>query len=147
MSTCATIFRDLFSSFPRLSYSSHDVSYLSSVHSSLTVSPLIGDILYFKFPKLRSLKLGIVPGPTASLGSSQPLVYTIRNSADAPGFSWNDKRSRQGKESSCLTRSCLSSLSGDSDAPGYAFKENSVYLVFTVVKRGVGPCLIKSPEF
>lgn len=108
---------------------------------------IIGDILYFKFLKLRSLKLGIVPGPTASLGSSQPLVYTIRNSADAPGFSWNDKRSRQGKESSSLTRSCLSSLSGDSDAPGYASKEYSVYLVYTVVKHGVEPCLIKCPNF
>ncbi|GFZ04732.1 hypothetical protein Acr_17g0003040 [Actinidia rufa] len=68
---------------------------------------------------LQSIKLGLVPGPTASPGSSQSLVYTIRNSVDASGFSWNDKRSRQGKESSILTRSCLSSLSGDSDAPGY----------------------------
>lgn len=100
-----------------------------------------GDILSFNFPKLRSLKLGIVPGPTASPGSSQPLVYTIRNSADASGFSWNDKRSRQGKESSILTRSCLSSLSGDSDAPGYASKENSVCSVFSVKTRGwTMPC-------
>ncbi|KAI8522910.1 hypothetical protein RHMOL_Rhmol13G0033500 [Rhododendron molle] len=76
---------------------------------------------------LQSLKLGIVPGPTASLGSSQPLVYTIRNSADAPGFSWNDKRSRQGKESSSLTRSCLSSLSGDSDAPGARLRRLHLY--------------------
>ncbi|GAB2297471.1 hypothetical protein Dimus_031574 [Dionaea muscipula] len=59
---------------------------------------------------LRSLKLGIVPGPSGSVGSSQPLVYTIRSSVDASGFSWNDKRSRQGKESSILTRSCLNSL-------------------------------------
>ncbi|KAE9460598.1 hypothetical protein C3L33_07488, partial [Rhododendron williamsianum] len=76
---------------------------------------------------LQSLKLGIVPGPTASPGSSQPLVYTIRNSADAPGFSWNDKRSRQGKESFSLTRSCLSSLSGDSDAPGARLRRLHLY--------------------
>ncbi|XP_052170129.1 F-box protein At4g02733-like [Diospyros lotus] len=76
---------------------------------------------------LQSLKLGIVPGPTASLGSSQPLVYTIRNSTDASGFSWNDKRSRQGKESSILTRSCLSSLSGDIDAPGALLRRLHLY--------------------
>ncbi|GMP90987.1 hypothetical protein CsSME_00041880 [Camellia sinensis var. sinensis] len=76
---------------------------------------------------LRSLKLGIVPGPIASPGSSQPLVYTIRNSVDASGFSWNDKRSRQGKESSILTRSCLSSLSGDIDTPGVLLRRLHLY--------------------
>ncbi|KAI7985026.1 Glycerate dehydrogenase [Camellia lanceoleosa] len=65
-----------------------------------------------------SLKLDIVPGPIVSPNSSQPLVYNIRNSTDASGFSWNDKRSRQGNESSILTRSWLSFLSGDSGAPG-----------------------------
>ncbi|GAB2241385.1 hypothetical protein Droror1_Dr00018160 [Drosera rotundifolia] len=59
---------------------------------------------------LRSLKLGIVPGPGASSGSSQCLVYSMRSSAETAGISWNDKRSRQGKESSILTRSCLISL-------------------------------------
>lgn len=67
----------------------------------------------------RSLKLGIVPGPMVSPGSCQPLVYTIRNSVDVSNFSWNDKRSRQGRESSILTRSCLSPLVGDNIAPGY----------------------------
>ncbi|KAA8543246.1 hypothetical protein F0562_021259 [Nyssa sinensis] len=76
---------------------------------------------------LQSLKLGIVPGPTASAGSSQPLVYTIRNSADASGFSWNDKRSRQGKESSFLTRSCLISLIGDSGGPGALLRRLHLY--------------------
>ncbi|CAK9147050.1 unnamed protein product [Ilex paraguariensis] len=75
---------------------------------------------------LQSVKLGIVPGPT-SLGSSQPLVYTIRNSTDASGFSWNDKRSRQGKESSVLTRSCLTSLSGDNGAPGALLRRLHLY--------------------
>ncbi|XP_037492551.1 F-box protein SKIP17, partial [Jatropha curcas] len=55
---------------------------------------------------LQSLKLGIVPGPTVSPGSCQPLVYSIRNSIDVSNFSWNDKKTRQGKESSILTRSC-----------------------------------------
>ncbi|KAA3471825.1 F-box protein SKIP17-like [Gossypium australe] len=67
---------------------------------------------------LQSLKLGIVPGPTGSPGSCQPLVYTIRNSGDVSSFSWNEKRTRQGKESSILTRSCLYPLSGDKGATG-----------------------------
>jgi hypothetical protein len=75
--------------------------------------------LYASFGLSRSLKLGVVPGPTVSPGSCQPLVYTIRNSVDVSNFSWNDKRSRQGKESLTLTRSCLSPLVGDNAAPGY----------------------------
>lgn len=71
---------------------------------------------------LRSLKLGIVPGPTVSPGARQPLVYSIRNSVDGSNFSWNEKRTRQGKESSILTRSCLNPLSGDSGAAGYGWK-------------------------
>lgn len=67
---------------------------------------------------LRSIKLGLVSGPFASFGSSQPCVYSTRNSSHVSGFSWNDKRSRQGKESCILSRSCLSSLSLDSGAPG-----------------------------
>lgn len=67
----------------------------------------------------RSLKLGIVPGPTASPGPSQPSVYTSRTSIDASSFSWNEKKSRQGKESSILTRACLIPLVGDSGAAGY----------------------------
>lgn len=66
----------------------------------------------------RSLKLGVVQGPVVSTGSCPPLVYTIRNSVEVSNFSWNDKRSRQGRESSILTRSCLSPLVGDSGAPG-----------------------------
>ncbi|KAJ7977380.1 F-box family protein [Quillaja saponaria] len=77
---------------------------------------------------LRSLKLGIVPGPTASPGSCQPLVCTIRNPiVDVSNFSWNDKRSRQGKESSILTRYCLSSLGGDGGAPGPLLRRLHLY--------------------
>ncbi|KAI7736554.1 hypothetical protein M8C21_031850, partial [Ambrosia artemisiifolia] len=69
---------------------------------------------------LKSIRLGVLPPvPAPPFFSSQPLVYSIRNANDASGISWNDKRSRQGKESSILTRSCLSSLSGDGGAPGY----------------------------
>ncbi|WOG83683.1 hypothetical protein DCAR_0102860 [Daucus carota subsp. sativus] len=67
---------------------------------------------------LRSIKLGLMPGTTAFFGSSQPCIYGMRNSTDVSGFSWNDKRSRQGKESCILSRSCLSSLSSDNGAPG-----------------------------
>lgn len=76
---------------------------------------------------LQSLKLGTVPGPTASPGSCQPLVFSIRNSVDVSNFSWNDKRSRQGKESSILTRSCLSPLVGDNGAPGNLLRRLHLY--------------------
>lgn len=74
--------------------------------------------LFFKW-LFRSLKLGVVPGPITSPGSCQPLVYTIRNSVDVSNFSWNDKKTRQGKESSILSRSCLNPISGDNGAAGY----------------------------
>lgn len=76
---------------------------------------------------LQSLKLGIVPGPTVSPGPCQPLVHTIRNSVDVSNFSWNDKRSRQGKESLILTRSCLSPLVGDNAAPGSLLRRLHLY--------------------
>ncbi|MBA0686201.1 hypothetical protein Goari_013816 [Gossypium aridum] len=75
----------------------------------------------------RSLKLGIVPGPTSSPGSCQPLVYSIRNSVDVSSFSWNDKKTRQGKESSILTRSCLYPLSGDNGAAGTLLRRLHLY--------------------
>ncbi|KDP21452.1 hypothetical protein JCGZ_21923 [Jatropha curcas] len=76
---------------------------------------------------LQSLKLGIVPGPTVSPGSCQPLVYSIRNSIDVSNFSWNDKKTRQGKESSILTRSCLNPLSGESCATGSLLRRLHLY--------------------
>ncbi|KAF9607622.1 hypothetical protein IFM89_037550 [Coptis chinensis] len=59
--------------------------------------------------KLQSLKLGIMPAPSPSPAPSCPMYYTIGNSVDA-GFSWNDRRSRQGKESYVLTRPLLRRL-------------------------------------
>ncbi|GLT36334.1 hypothetical protein SLA2020_107200 [Shorea laevis] len=76
---------------------------------------------------LQSLKLGVVPGPTASPGFCQPLVYTFRNSVDVSNFSWNDKKTRQGKESSILTTSCLNPLSGDNGAAGALLRRLHLY--------------------
>ncbi|XP_071722006.1 F-box protein SKIP17-like [Rutidosis leptorrhynchoides] len=76
---------------------------------------------------LRSLKLGIVPGPTTSTGPSQALAYTIRNAGDASNFSWNDKKTRHGKESSILTRSCLNPLCGHSGAAGSLLRSLHLY--------------------
>ncbi|KAH7577554.1 hypothetical protein ACOSQ2_001516 [Xanthoceras sorbifolium] len=76
---------------------------------------------------LQSLKLGIVPGPTASPWSCQSLVYTIRSSVDVSSFSWNDKKTRQGKESFILTRSCLHPLSVESGAAGTLLRRLHLY--------------------
>ncbi|GKU86575.1 hypothetical protein SLEP1_g1087 [Rubroshorea leprosula] len=76
---------------------------------------------------LQSLKLGVVPGPTTCPGSCQPLVYTIRNSVDVSNFSWNDKKTRQGKESSILSRSCLNPISGDNGAAGALLRRLHLY--------------------
>ncbi|KAH8509258.1 hypothetical protein H0E87_011139 [Populus deltoides] len=76
---------------------------------------------------LRSLKLGIVPGPTLPHGSCQPLVYGIRNAVEVSNFSWNDKKTRQGKESSTLTRYCLTPLSGDNGAAGAVLRGLHLY--------------------
>ncbi|KAI4349502.1 hypothetical protein L6164_010085 [Bauhinia variegata] len=77
---------------------------------------------------LRSLKLGVVPGATASSGSCQSMVYTIRNSiVDVSKLSWNDKRSRQGRESSVLTRACLNPLGGEGGAPGTLLRKLHLY--------------------
>ncbi|KAK4762905.1 hypothetical protein SAY86_008673 [Trapa natans] len=76
---------------------------------------------------LQSLKLGIVPGPAFSTGPCQQLVYTIRNSVDVSTFSWNDKKTRQGKESPILTRTCLSPLSGDGGSTGNLLRRLHLY--------------------
>ncbi|KAF5455024.1 hypothetical protein F2P56_024643 [Juglans regia] len=88
---------------------------------------VVSTMIHRAAKSLRSLKLGIVPGPTVTPGSCQPLVYTIKNSVDVSNFSWNDKRSRQGRESSILTRSCLSPLVGDNAAPGTLLRVLHLY--------------------
>ncbi|XP_031400514.1 F-box protein At4g02733-like isoform X2 [Punica granatum] len=76
---------------------------------------------------MRSLKLGLVPGPASSPGPCQQLVYTIRNSVDVSNFSWNDKKTRQGKESPILTRTCLSPLICDGGSVGTLLRRLHLY--------------------
>lgn len=77
---------------------------------------------------LRSIKLGVVPVTACPLGFCQPSVSTVRKAiVEAPNYSWNDKRSRQGRESSILTRCCLSPLSGDGGAPGALLRKLHLY--------------------
>ncbi|XP_058073729.1 F-box protein At4g02760-like isoform X2 [Magnolia sinica] len=75
---------------------------------------------------LLSLKLGILPGSTVSTGTSRP-AYSINIPVDTPVFSWHDKRTRQGKESCVLTRSCLLSLSTDGGAAGALLRKLHLY--------------------
>ncbi|XP_031744887.1 F-box protein At4g02733 isoform X3 [Cucumis sativus] len=97
-------------------YSNIDLTTVSPRVNNAVVSTMI----HRAGNSLQSLKLGIVPGPTSSPGSCQPLVYNVSS------FSWNDKRSRQGKESSVLTRSCLNPLGGAS-TPGMLLKTLHLY--------------------
>ncbi|KAI4326511.1 hypothetical protein MLD38_031819 [Melastoma candidum] len=76
---------------------------------------------------LQSLKLGIVSVPYVPFGPSLPLVYTIRNAVEVSNFSWNDKKTRQGKESPILTRTCLSTLSCDGAAAGKLLRRLHLY--------------------
>lgn len=78
---------------------------------------------------LRSIKLGLLPASSASLGSSQPPVYSQRNSTNGSGLSRNDKRSRQRKESCILSRSCLNSLTIDGGASGATLRCLHLYYI------------------
>ncbi|XP_071719703.1 F-box protein At4g02760-like [Rutidosis leptorrhynchoides] len=96
---------------------------------------------------LRSIKLGILPPiPAPPFFSSQPLVYSIRNANDASGFSWNDKRSRQGKESSILTRSCLSSLTSNGGTPGAHLKRLHLYNIERMDNSALSASLSACPS-
>ncbi|KAG6438313.1 hypothetical protein SASPL_103250 [Salvia splendens] len=96
---------------------------------------------------LRSLKLGIVPSPpVASLGLSQTLVYSMRNSSDTSEFSWNDKRPRQGKETFVLTRSCLAPLISDGGAPGALLKKLHLYNIERMDNAALGAAISACPS-
>ncbi|KAL1547238.1 F-box protein SKIP17-like isoform X1 [Salvia divinorum] len=96
---------------------------------------------------LRSLKLGIVPSPpVASLGSSQALVYSMRNSSDTSEFSWNDKRPRQGKETFVLTRSCLAPLKSDGAAPGALLKRLHLHNIERMDNTALGAAISACPS-
>ncbi|XP_020211194.1 F-box protein At4g02760 isoform X1 [Cajanus cajan] len=95
---------------------------------------------------LRSLKLGVVPGAT-TLGSCPPFVCTIRHSiVEVSNFSWNDKRSRQGRESSILTRCCLSPLSGDGGAPGALLRKLHLYNIERMDNASLSVALSACPS-
>ncbi|XP_016515753.1 F-box protein At4g02760 [Nicotiana tabacum] len=95
----------------------------------------------------QSLKLGCVPGPLASSsGSSQPMVNFIRKSTDAAGFSWNDKRSRQGKEYSILTRSCLAPLNANNGTPGACLRRLHLYNIERLDNTALNAALSACPS-
>ncbi|XP_039120761.1 F-box protein At4g02760-like [Dioscorea cayenensis subsp. rotundata] len=75
---------------------------------------------------LQSLKLGIWPSPS-SAEISQSMSYSSRNSIDTSGPSWNEKKPRQGRESSVLSRSCLLALSVDGGTAGALLKRLHLY--------------------
>ncbi|KAL8214949.1 hypothetical protein R6Q57_004398 [Mikania cordata] len=108
-----------------LCYANIDLATLVPKVNNAVVSTMIHRAGY----ALKSIKLGVLPPvPAPPFFSSQPLVYSIRNASDASGFSWNDKKSRQGKDSLILTRSCLNSLSGNGGAPGYGVHLRRLHL-------------------
>nr|KYP43335.1 F-box protein SKIP17 [Cajanus cajan] len=95
---------------------------------------------------LRSLKLGVIPGATV-LPGSQPLLCTIGNAiVEVSNFSWNDRRSRQGRESSILTRSCLSPLSRDGGAPGALLRKLNLYNIERMDNASLGGALSACPS-
>ncbi|KAF6162740.1 hypothetical protein GIB67_029009 [Kingdonia uniflora] len=93
---------------------------------------------------LQSLKLGILCSSMTM--SPLPMGYTIRNSLDASEFPWNDKKSRQWKESLCLTRSCLSSLSTDGAAAGAVLKRLHLYNIEKMDSTALCAALSASPS-
>ncbi|RDY11205.1 F-box protein, partial [Mucuna pruriens] len=96
---------------------------------------------------LRSLKLGVIPSATALPGSCQPLVCTVGNAiVEVSNFSWNDRRSRQGRESSILTRSCLSPLSRDGGAPGALLRKLNLYNIERMDNASLSGALSACPS-
>ncbi|XP_027363212.1 F-box protein SKIP17-like [Abrus precatorius] len=96
---------------------------------------------------LRSLKLGVIPGAATSPGSCQPLVCTVGSAiVEVPNFSWNDRRSRQGRESSILTRSCLSPLSRDGGAPGALLRKLNLYNIERMDNASLSGALSACPS-
>ncbi|KAJ1433081.1 Leucine-rich repeat domain superfamily [Sesbania bispinosa] len=96
---------------------------------------------------LRSLKLGVVPVASTTHGSCQPMVCIVRNTiVEVSNFSWNDKRSRQGRESSILTRCCLSPLNGDGGAPGALLRKLHLYNIERMDNASLGAALSACPS-
>ncbi|KAJ6832444.1 F-box protein-like isoform X1 [Iris pallida] len=79
---------------------------------------------------LQSLKLGILPNLASTSEHSRSMSYSSRSSMDGAGLLWNEKRPRQGRESSFLTRSCLLALSLDSGVAGALLKRLHLYNIY-----------------
>ncbi|KAL3827948.1 hypothetical protein ACJIZ3_016750 [Penstemon smallii] len=126
-----------------LCYSNIDLTTIVPKVNNMVVSTMIQRA----GKDLRSLKLGLVScPPVPSLGLSQPLVYSMRNSSDTSGFSWNDKRSRQGKESLILSRSCLAPLIADGGAPGALLRQLHLYNIERMDNTAFGAALSACPS-
>ncbi|XP_068647392.1 F-box protein At4g02733-like isoform X2 [Aristolochia californica] len=76
---------------------------------------------------LQSLKLGILSAPAVPVGNLGSKSYPVNIPVDASCLSWNDKRSRQGKESCVLTRSCLMCLKVDNGKVGALLRQLHLY--------------------
>ncbi|XP_020241549.1 F-box protein At4g02733-like isoform X2 [Asparagus officinalis] len=76
---------------------------------------------------LQSLKLGILPTPSSLSEFARCMSYSSRNLMGAPSLSRNERRLRQGRESSVLTRSCLLALSLDGGAAGALLRRLHLY--------------------
>ncbi|KAL6516077.1 hypothetical protein OROGR_019382 [Orobanche gracilis] len=126
-----------------LCYSNIDLTTVVPKVNNMVVSTMIqraGKVM-------RSLKLGVVPcPPIESRGSSRALVYSMRNSSDTSGVSWNDKRSRQGKESFVLTRSCLAPLIADGGATGARLRRLHLYNIETMDNTAFGAAVSACPS-
>ncbi|KAL6505138.1 hypothetical protein OROGR_024955 [Orobanche gracilis] len=81
-----------------------------------------------------------------SLGSSRALVCSMRNWSDTSGVSWNDKRSKQGKESFVLTRSCLPPLIADGGAKGSRLRRLHLYNIETMDNTAFGAAVSACPS-
>ncbi|KAL4198436.1 hypothetical protein AMTRI_Chr03g45890 [Amborella trichopoda] len=75
---------------------------------------------------LQSLRLGIISEPSETERSYGSAVDFTQRSMDSLD-SWHSRRSMQGRETSVLTRTCLSSLSMDNGAIGALLKRLHLY--------------------
>ncbi|KAL3647872.1 hypothetical protein CASFOL_008840 [Castilleja foliolosa] len=122
-----------------LCYSNIDLTTLVPKVNNMVVSTMIKRA----GKALRSLKLGVIPCPPVA---SQTLVYSMRNSSDTSGFSLNDKKTRQGRESSVLTRSCLAPLIAYGGAPGALLRSLHLYNIETMDNTAIGAAVSACPS-
>ncbi|XP_075507625.1 F-box protein At4g02733-like [Primulina tabacum] len=121
-----------------LCYSNIDLTAVAPKVNNMVVSTMIQRA----GKELRSLKLGVVPCPVALLGSYPTLGISTRNFLDASRLLWNDKRSRQGKESFTLTRSCLAPLIADGGGPGALLRRLHLFNIERMDNTAFGAALM-----